>query len=134
MSIIWTCDGELTITALPNRFDTTDPSAAWTEANRILIVGGSLADASLFLESFIRRATSSDLQQPGSSEIEAWSLLGRTHAMNEKEEKALSAFEEGRKLIEGVDPHSPGIGEMLTVSQSSLNLQKVQSVSSDDGN
>lgn len=36
--------------------------------------------------------------------------------MNEKEEKALSAFEEGRKLLEAKPEETNGAGEMLTVS------------------
>jgi hypothetical protein len=35
--------------------------------------------------------------------------------MNEKEEKALSAFEEGRQDLQG-NENSPHVGELLTVS------------------
>lgn len=50
------------------------------------------------------------------SEVEAWSLLGRVHAMNEKEDKALAAFEAGRKALESGHGGTNVAGEMLTVS------------------
>lgn len=50
------------------------------------------------------------------SEVEAWSLLGRVHAMNEKEDKALAAFEAGRKALEAGQGGANIAGEMLTVS------------------
>lgn len=87
---------------------------AWTQANHLLNSGGSLTDATLMLESYIRRGTETIAQDP-TRQLEAWSLLGRVHAMNEKEEKALSAFEEGRQAIQG-NENSAVIGEMLTVS------------------
>lgn len=50
------------------------------------------------------------------SEVEAWSLLGRVHAMNEKEDRALAAFEAGRKALEAGQGGQNIAGEMLTVS------------------
>ena len=50
------------------------------------------------------------------SDVEAWSLLGRVHAMNEKEDKALAAFEAGRKALEAGHGGANIAGEMLTVS------------------
>lgn len=50
------------------------------------------------------------------SEVEAWSLLGRVHAMNEKEDRALTAFEAGRRALEQPGASRNGAGEMLTVS------------------
>jgi peroxin-5 len=52
------------------------------------------------------------------SDVEAWSLLGRVHAMNEKEDKALAAFEAGRKALESGPGGESVAGEMLTVSSS----------------
>ena len=52
------------------------------------------------------------------SEVEAWSLLGRVHAMNEKEDRALTAFEAGRRALERPGASKNGAGEMLTVSHS----------------
>lgn len=73
-----------------------------------------MTDATLLLETYIRRGI--DTGMHGSrEELEAWTLLGKTHAMNEKEEKALSAFEEGRRSIKG-DSAGQGMGDMLTVS------------------
>ena len=77
-----------------------DAQDAWTQANHLLNSGGSLTDATLMLESYIRRGTDILSQDPA-RQLEAWSLLGRVHAMNEKEEKALLAFEEGRQAIQG---------------------------------
>lgn len=70
------------------------------------------------LENYLRRsrATPFDASQMPASEVEAWSLLGRVHAMNEKEDKALAAFEAGRKALEQPDMPKAGAGEMLTVS------------------
>ncbi|ORX33557.1 hypothetical protein BD324DRAFT_639280 [Kockovaella imperatae] len=88
---------------------------AWHEAKRLLSVGGSLSEATTLLESFIHRASAEDYAEVNASVVEAWSLLGRTHAMNEKEEKALSAFEEARRAIESADLNSVrGIGETYT--------------------
>ena len=90
---------------------------AWREANRLFASGGSLAEVTLLLETFISRASTDDYAQVGASEVEAWSLLGQTHAMNEKEEKALSAFEEGRRAMRGIEVSSVrGVGETFTVS------------------
>ena len=50
------------------------------------------------------------------SDVEAWSLLGSVHAMNEKEDKALAAFEAGRKALEAGHGGANIAGEMLTVS------------------
>ena len=106
------------MTALPNRFDAMEAQEAWNEAQRLLGSGGSLTDATLMLETFIRRGTDLDLNKPAARQLEAWSLLGRVHAMNEKEEKALLAFDEGRQAIPG-NEQSTAIGEMLTVSNAS---------------
>jgi peroxin-5 len=88
---------------------------AWSEAQHLLGSGGSLTDATLLLETYIRRGTDLNLDKPAARQLEAWSLLGRVHAMNEKEEKALLAFDEGRQAIPG-NEQSGAIGEMLTVS------------------
>lgn len=49
-------------------------------------------------------------------DVEVWTLLGRTHAMNEKEEKALAAFAQGRAAIDGTGGREqPMTGELLTV-------------------
>jgi peroxin-5 len=93
-----------------------DPQEAWTEANRLLNSGGSLTDATLLLESYLRRAADVNAGEPAAKELAAWSLLGKTHAMNEKEEKALAAFEEGRQAIKGGGAEA-GMGDMLTVSR-----------------
>jgi len=67
-----------------------------------------------------------DYQQLQVTDVEAWSLLGRTHAMNEKEEKALSAFEEGRRTLEGEDAGREKVaGEMLTVSRRTRRVRKL---------
>jgi peroxin-5 len=69
------------------------------------------------VESFIRRISAAELAEANLTEVDAWSMLGRIHAMNEKEEKALSAFEEGRKLLEAKPEETNGAGEMLTVRE-----------------
>ncbi|WVW81525.1 hypothetical protein I302_103520 [Kwoniella bestiolae CBS 10118] len=99
-----------------NVHDSTELAALWTEANRIVTEGGSLTQAGLMLESFVRRSTAQDRQQINVSATEAWSLLGRVHAMDEKEEPAMRAFEEGRKSLvgEGVRGKEGVAGEMLT--------------------
>jgi peroxin-5 len=101
----------------------SDPStnlsvtAAWAEANRLLSTGGSLSEATSLLETFLQRATAEDYHAVQATDVEAWSLLGRTHAMNEKEEKALSAFQQGQRALEGEDAGREKVaGEMLTVS------------------
>ena len=99
------------------KHERSSPVGAWHEANRILSSGGSLKDATVLLETFISSASAEDYAQVQASEVEAWSLLGRTHAMNEMEEKALSAFEEGREALNGVDATQiNGVGELLTAS------------------
>ncbi|KAK8845376.1 hypothetical protein IAR55_006089 [Kwoniella newhampshirensis] len=102
--------------ASPSIHDALAPSALWAEANQILSSGGSLSTAATMLESFIRRATAEDRDQLNVTRTEAWSLLGRVHAMDEKEEKALAAFEEGRKVLEdeGARGKEAIAGEMLT--------------------
>jgi peroxin-5 len=77
---------------------------------------GKLTDAAMLVESFLRRATTADMASIGVSEVEAWSLLGRIHAMNEKEDKALSAFEQGRKVMVDSHMNDQVAGEMLMVS------------------
>ncbi|WVR03382.1 hypothetical protein IAU60_000373 [Kwoniella sp. DSM 27419] len=96
--------------------DSTALSALWAEANHLLSSGGSLSTAASMLESFLRRATAQDHTHLGVSSTEAWSLLGRVHAMDEKEDKALRAFEQGRKALEkeGVLGKEAVAGEMLT--------------------
>jgi peroxin-5 len=65
----------------------------------------------------VQRATAEDYRAVQATDVEAWSLLGRTHAMNEKEEKALSAFQQGQRALEGEDAGREKVaGEMLTVS------------------
>ncbi len=108
--------GQLIALASPNRFDTLNPSSAWAEANRLLASGRSPSEATMLLETFLQRARQEDYRQLQVTDVEAWSLLGRTHAMNEKEEKALSAFEEGRGVLQGEDAGREKVaGEMLTV-------------------
>ncbi|WWC97367.1 hypothetical protein V866_004246 [Kwoniella sp. B9012] len=99
-----------------NIHDSSELAVLWAEANRIVTDGGSLTQAGLMLESFVRRSTAQDRQQLNVSATEAWSLLGRVHAMDEKEEPAMRAFEEGRKTLgeEGVRGKESVAGEMLT--------------------
>jgi peroxin-5 len=102
--------------AVPNAFESLSAIAAWTDATRLLATGGSLSDATLLLETFLQLATLKDYQTIQATNVEAWSLLGRTHAMNEKEEKALSAFQQGQRALEGEDDgREKVVGEMLTV-------------------
>ncbi|GFZ50651.1 hypothetical protein JCM24511_08409 [Saitozyma sp. JCM 24511] len=105
----------------PYEFASSAPSpnlsvtAAWAEANRLLSTGGSLSEATSLLETFLQRATPEDYHAVQATDVEAWSLLGRTHAMNEKEEKALSAFQQGQRALEGEDAgREKAAGEMLT--------------------
>lgn len=98
------------------------PQESWERANELLAQGGSLSDVTSLLENYLRRGratpeTSADMPV---SEVEAWSLLGRVHAMNEKEDKALAAFEAGRKALESGQGGQNVAGEMLTVSLSTL--------------
>lgn len=70
------------------------------------------------IEQFITRSTPQERTQINVSLTEAWATLGRVHAMDEKEEKALEAFQEGSKTLEqeGVTGKEGVAGEMLTVS------------------
>lgn len=70
------------------------------------------------IEQFITRSTPQERTQINVSLTEAWATLGRVHAMDEKEEKALEAFQEGSKTLEqeGVTGREGVAGEMLTVS------------------
>ncbi|WWC67075.1 uncharacterized protein I206_100982 [Kwoniella pini CBS 10737] len=99
-----------------NVHDSSELAALWNDANQIVNTGGSLTKAGLMLESFVQRSTAQDRQNIGVSATEVWSLLGRVHAMDEKEEQALKAFEEGRKTLveEGVKGKEKVAGEMLT--------------------
>ncbi|WWC57856.1 uncharacterized protein I303_100391 [Kwoniella dejecticola CBS 10117] len=99
-----------------NSHDSSELAALWNEANEIVNTGGSLTKAGLMLESFVQRSTAQDRQNIGVSATEAWSLLGRVHAMDEKEDQALKAFEEGRKTLgeEGIRGKEKIAGEMLT--------------------
>lgn len=90
-------------------------------ANDLLQKGASLTDATLLLESYLRRSAEMNQNEANPRQIEAWSLLGHTHAMNEKEEKALSAFEEGRRDLKG-NERSPHVGQLLTVSPTRLHF------------
>jgi peroxin-5 len=70
-----------------------------------------------------RRAADVNAGEPAAKELAAWSLLGKTHAMNEKEEKALAAFEEGRMISrdsEVSDRVADECGFRLTVSMSPI--------------
>jgi peroxin-5 len=97
----------------PNRFDHLAPAEAWAEAQRVLSAGASLSDAALLIETFLRRATDADCQLAAVSRSEAWATLGRTQAENEMEDKALAAFEQGRKMLN--DGGGPNVaGELLT--------------------
>jgi len=99
--------------ANPNKFDSLPPAEAWHEAKRVLSSGASLSDAALLIETFLRRATDADCQQAGVARSEAWATLGRTQAENEMEDKALAAFEQGRKMLD--DGGGPSVaGELLT--------------------
>jgi peroxin-5 len=100
--------------ANPNKFDVMSPVQAWNEANRLLSAGGSLSDSALMIETFLRRATNAEFEQTGVTRAAAWAVLGRTQAENEMEDKALAAFEEGRKTIAD-DPAARAVaGELLT--------------------
>ncbi|ORY31920.1 hypothetical protein BCR39DRAFT_524607 [Naematelia encephala] len=97
-----------------HQFDHMSATAAWAEGNRILASGGSLSDATGLLEFFIQQAKMDDYNQLGITDVEAWSLLGKTHAMNEKESRAMEAFEQGRKALEGEDSGREKVaGELL---------------------
>ncbi|WRT63596.1 uncharacterized protein IL334_000519 [Kwoniella shivajii] len=102
--------------ASSNIHDSSNIAALWAAANHILSAGGSLSEAGLMLESFVRRSTAQERGILNVSATEAWSLLGRVHAMDEKEDQALRAFEEGRKVLEqeGVKGKEGVAGEMLT--------------------
>ncbi|BEI83734.1 hypothetical protein CcaverHIS002_0403380 [Cutaneotrichosporon cavernicola] len=100
--------------ANPNKFDVMSPVQAWNEASRLLSAGGSLSDSALMIETFLRRATPAEVEQSGVTRAAAWAILGRTQAENEMEDKALAAFEEGRKAIAD-DPAARQVaGELLT--------------------
>ena len=48
-------------------------------------------------------------------------MLGKAHAMDEKEERAMAAFEAGRKELQTTSSASNiGAGELLTVSSTHL--------------
>ncbi len=65
----------------------------------------------------MQRATVTDRAEAGVGDVEVWTLLGRTHAMNEKEERALAAFAQGRAAVEDSGGRvQPMTGELLTVS------------------
>ncbi|TXT07382.1 hypothetical protein VHUM_03102 [Vanrija humicola] len=99
----------------PNKFETThQPVAAWLEATRMLASGGSLSDGALLLETFLERATQQDIELLGISRAQAWAILGRTQAENEMEDKALAAFEQGRKEINDDPASKRAAAELLT--------------------
>ncbi|WVQ80474.1 hypothetical protein IAT38_002579 [Cryptococcus sp. DSM 104549] len=102
--------------AADNVHDSMSASFLWAESNRILSSGGALSSAASMLESFIQRSNAQERAQIGVSATEAWALLGRVHAMDEKEEKALASFQEGRKVLqeEGAGGKEAVAGEMLT--------------------
>jgi hypothetical protein len=104
--------------AQQNPLNDLAPSDSWQQANELLATGGSLTDVTYHLENYLRRgrATLESQSQMPVSDVEAWSLLGRVHAMNEKEDKALAAFEAGRKALEAGHGGANIAGEMLTVS------------------
>lgn len=91
-------------------------SYLWTEANHLLASGGSLSEAAIMIEQFITRSTPQERIQINVSLTEAWATLGRVHAMDEKEEKALEAFQAGSKTLEqeGITGKEGVAGEMLT--------------------
>ncbi|OWT37138.1 peroxisome targeting signal receptor [Cryptococcus neoformans Bt1] len=91
-------------------------SYLWTEANHLLASGGSLSEAAIMIEQFITRSTPQERTQINVSLTEAWATLGRVHAMDEKEEKALEAFQAGSKALEqeGITGKEGIAGEMLT--------------------
>jgi hypothetical protein len=116
----------LTTTGNQSEHNHLSPQDSWTRANELLAQGGSLSDVTALLENYLRRGRSTIEAQAEMpvSEVEAWSLLGRVHAMNEKEDKALAAFEAGRKALEAGQGGTNVAGEMLTVSHSSLITEK----------
>lgn len=99
-------------------FNHLSPDQSWQQANELLASSGSLSDVTLHLENYLRRSRAEPFEPDmlPASEVEAWSLLGRVHAMNEKEDKALAAFEAGRRALDQVGTSKNGAGEMLTVS------------------
>ncbi|KAK4686509.1 peroxin-5, partial [Tremellales sp. Uapishka_1] len=97
--------------AINNKYIADSPVLAWAEANQIMSAGGSLSDAALYLESVLLNATPQEYSSLQTDELAVWTLLGRCHAMNEKEEKALQAFEEARSRLEG---NTSVAGELLT--------------------
>lgn len=97
----------------PNKYDSLAPVAAWHEATNVLSAGGALSDGALLIETFLRRATDAEVAQAGVTRSQAWAVLGRTQAENEMEDKALAAFEQGRKTI--MEPGADrAAGELLT--------------------
>jgi peroxin-5 len=109
---------EADFAAAQTPFNDLKPADSWQQANELLATGGSLTDVTYHLENYLRRgrATLESQSEMVVSEVEAWSLLGRVHAMNEKEDKALAAFEAGRKALEAGQGGQNIAGEMLTVS------------------
>ncbi|WVO14903.1 hypothetical protein L204_102542 [Cryptococcus depauperatus] len=100
----------------PDMHKSLSASHLWAQASHILASGGALSEATSLLEAFIQQSTPQDRAQMNVSLSEAWATLGRVHAMDEKEEKALCAFQEGRKALEeeGTKGKEKVAGEMLT--------------------
>lgn len=114
--------------ASENPFDHLSPQACYATADRLLYTGGSLSDAALLLESFVQRATTEDYQATQQTETGVWTLLGNTHAMDEKEEKAVAAYQRGLRALELGDQGNTEkvTGELLTVSTNTHVVQDAQ--------
>lgn len=98
---------------MPNKYDGMPPAEAWAQSQQVLASGGSLSDGALLIETFLRRATDADVAAAGVTRTQAWAVLGRTQAENEMEDKALAAFEQGRKTIMELGADGAA-GELLT--------------------
>ncbi|WVQ76423.1 hypothetical protein IAR50_006090 [Cryptococcus sp. DSM 104548] len=107
--------GDYDFAQTPETLKSMPASHLWAEANNLL-ASGSLSASADHIEAFIQQSSAAERQQMGVSLTEAWSLLGRVHAMDEKEEKALGAFQKGREVLgqEGAGGKEGIAGEMLT--------------------
>ncbi|EJD52441.1 TPR-like protein [Auricularia subglabra TFB-10046 SS5] len=73
------------------------------EAKELLAKNGSLTEAALLLEAAIQQG---DLGRGG---FEAWILLGETRSMDEREEAALRALQEGTRLSAAAGERAEGL-------------------------
>ncbi|RXK37661.1 hypothetical protein M231_05073 [Tremella mesenterica] len=79
----------------PNPYARMPTRQARKRAEEILETGGSLTEAILLLEHALQ-----DYVDPDPAQVELWTMLGLAHAMDEREDKAMSAYEMGRKELD----------------------------------